>query len=181
MSAPNEQKKFYIVLSQTGSIVAKAIKIVTHKEFSHASISLSEDLETMYSFGRKYAYFPLPTGFVRESPKFGTLKRFSNSNIAILEISVTPEMFETVKNHISEMVSNREQYHYNIIGLFKAGIKMPHPKREYYYYCSEFVRDLLIECNISGADKLPKVIHPVHFMDIPHKEIYRGRLSDYAG
>lgn len=179
MSAVNEQKKIYVVLSQTPSIVAKMIKVVTHKEFSHASISLSEDLHWMYSFGRRHPYNPFWGGFVRESPYKGTMKRFSSSHIAVLEIGVTPEELESIRSTISDMLSNYKSYHYNYLGLFKAGVKKKHPDRHYYYYCSEFVRDILKKNNISGAEILPEIIHPVDFLKLPYDCIYRGKLCEY--
>lgn len=181
MSADSEQKKIYIVLSQTGSIVAKLIKLFTRKEFSHASISLTKDLEWMYSFGRRHPYNPVWGGFVRESPSFGTMKRFSDSNIAVLEVEVTPEKLEGIRNTVTQMLINQHRYKYNYIGLFKAGVKLYHPKREYYYYCSEFVREILVMNNIAGAETLPELIHPVHFLNLPYNIIYRGKLCEYTG
>lgn len=172
-------KKIYVVLSQTLSIVAKMIKAVTHKEYSHASISLTEDLQWMYSFGRRNPYNPFWAGFVRESPKKGTMKRFIRSKISVLEVEVSDEEFEGVRSTINKMLSEQKKYHYNYIGLFKAGFKKEHDRREYYYYCSEFVGDVLKKNHISGAELLPNIVHPVNFLELPHNVVYRGRLRDY--
>lgn len=179
MSDGMTQKKLYIVLSQTGSIVARLIKLLTRKEFSHASISLTSDLDWMYSFGRTNPYNPFWGGFVRESPRFGTLKRFCNANAAVIELEVSAETFENVRRIIQDMLFEHDKYRYNYIGLFKAGVKLYHPKRRYKYYCSEFVREVIVGQNINGADSLPVIIHPVDFLKLPYKVIYRGRLCDY--
>ena len=67
-------KKVYIVLTNTGTFLSRIVTVYTRKEFSHVSISLDENLNYMYSFGRLNAYNPFIGGFVHESPKYGTFK-----------------------------------------------------------------------------------------------------------
>ena len=55
-------KKIYIVLTYTGTILSRLVKYYTKKEYSHVSISLDENLEEMYSFGRLNAYIPFIGG-----------------------------------------------------------------------------------------------------------------------
>jgi len=172
-------KTIYIVLSQTPSIVARLIKLFTRKEYSHASLSLTEDLQWMYSFGRRNAYNPFWAGFVREAPDRSTLKRFPNSKIMILSVDVSPEQFEGVRAGIEKMLLEQDKYRYDYIGLFKAGLNLNHEHREYRYYCSEFVSELLIDQNIVARDQFPKTIHPVNFLDLNYDVIYRGRLCEY--
>ena len=74
-------KKVYIVLAHTGTILSRIIKIVTGAEYTHASIALDEDLDKMYSFGRKYSYIAFIGGFVKEGSNIGTFKRFYNTEI----------------------------------------------------------------------------------------------------
>ena len=45
-------RSIYLVMSQTGTILSKAIKGVTCDQYNHISISLDPSLECMYSFGR---------------------------------------------------------------------------------------------------------------------------------
>ena len=49
-------KKVYIVLTQTGTILSRAVKLYTGKQYNHASIALDEELEELYSFGRVNPY-----------------------------------------------------------------------------------------------------------------------------
>ena len=69
-------KKIYIILTYTGTILSKIVKIYTRRENSHVSISLNEDLTKMYSFGRLNPYNPFSGGFVHEEIDKGTFKRF---------------------------------------------------------------------------------------------------------
>ena len=47
-------KQLYIVISQTGTLLSRILKHITGAEYNHASISMSRDLEKMYSFGRRH-------------------------------------------------------------------------------------------------------------------------------
>ena len=62
----NQNKQLYIVISQTGTLLSRILKQITGAEYNHASISLSRDLERMYSFGRRHPYNPFWGGFVIE-------------------------------------------------------------------------------------------------------------------
>ena len=58
------EKKIYIVLTQTYTTIARIIKSITKDNYSHASISLDIKCNNMYSFGRKYIYFPFYATFL---------------------------------------------------------------------------------------------------------------------
>lgn len=77
-------KKIYIVLTYTGTILSKLVKMYTKKEYSHVSIALDEDLKEMYSFGRTYAYCPFIAGFVHEEIDKGTFKRFKKRRLEFI-------------------------------------------------------------------------------------------------
>ena len=72
----NQNRQLYIVISQTGTLLSRILKQITDAEYNHASISLSRNLERMCSFGRRHPYNPFWGGFVIESPRTGTFKRF---------------------------------------------------------------------------------------------------------
>ena len=60
----NQNRQLYIVISQTGTLLSRILKQITGAEYNHASISLSRDLERMYSFGRRHPYCRGSTGVV---------------------------------------------------------------------------------------------------------------------
>ena len=77
-------KKIYLVLTHTGTILSRIIRIYTKDEFTHVSISLDDELNEMYSFGRLNPYNPFLGGFVHENINYGTfnlrwdfIKKFS--------------------------------------------------------------------------------------------------------
>ena len=169
-------KKIYIVLSQTGTLLSRVLKIVTHSPYNHSSIALQEDLQTMYSFGRLRPYNPFWGGFVCESPTRGTFKRFKNTRIRVLEIHVSA--YDMVCEIIRQMMAEQERYRYNYWGLILAAIRVP-VKRQYRYYCSEFVKYLALRMALPEADHLPAIVKPMHLLSIPHTIVYEGILREY--
>lgn len=173
-------KKLYIVISQTGSIISKMLKAITGDQYNHVSISLDPRLRVMYSFGRLYPNFPFPGGFVAESTRFGTLKRFSETKAIVLSVSVNEKAYRKIKKRLKKMFLNKEKYYYDNIGLLLAYFKIIY-KRKRYYYCSDFVRELLVRFGAEKAELFPPIVHPEHFLRLPDSHvIYSGLLKEYA-
>ena len=173
------QKQLYIVISQTGTLLSRILRFITGAEYNHASISVSADLEQMYSFGRRHPYNPFWGGFVMESPHTGTFKRFPKTRIIVLALPVSDEIHCEIQKRLSSMYEHREDYHYNYLGLFLAGIHIRR-KKDYCYYCSEFVRDILMEFQVKGASRLSPIVQPMHFLSLTPAPIYCGKLSEYT-
>lgn len=180
MSVDKNGEQIYIVISQTGTVLSRLLKLITGAEYNHASIALKQDLELMYSFGRLNPYNPFWGGFVTESPNFGTFKRFFNTKVIVLAVSIDGGRYDRIKEHIEEMRLSPKSYHYNYLGLCLAAFKIVYKSRNR-FYCSEFVKDVLQTVNVEGADKLSEIIKPVDFLCLPKTtRIYQGKLSDYA-
>lgn len=173
-----EKRHLYIVISQTGTILSRALKILTGAQYNHSSISLSSDLQQMYSFGRRNPYNPFWGGFVKESPDTGTFKRFYKTEAVILEVDISQDKYEELCNLISEMRSEREEYHYNYLGVFLGAFNV-NRKADKKFYCSEFVKDILVKGEVEGVDDLPEIIQPIHFLQLSHRQVYEGRLREY--
>ena len=171
--------KIYVVLSQTGTMLSLIIKKRTKAEFCHSSLCLIPELSEMYSFGRKFPRNAFIAGFVKESPHYGTFKLFKNTEVRVLEIEVGEEKYAEVQNFVMNMWENKKKYHYNYIGLWVAALKIPRKKKNC-FYCSEFVAYVLSECGILEKDFFSPIIEPVHFLGIPHREIYRGKLQEFS-
>ena len=173
-------KQLYIVISQTGTVLSRILKYITGAEYNHASISLSKDLEKMYSFGRRHPYNPFWGGFVIESPRTGTFKRFSDTRALVLSVPVSEEQHAELRNMLEDMWKRRKKYRYNFFGLCLAYFHIAW-KRENYYYCSEFVGELLIKVRIDGVECLhSSIIQPIHFLRLPHTQLYCGKLREYV-
>lgn len=171
-------KKIYIVLTYTGTIPSKIIRMYTRREFSHVSIALDEDLEEMYSFGRLNAYNPFISGFVHEGIDKGTFKRFKKTKSRIYSLQVEDDQFEKIVKIIDDMNNHKYDYKYNILGLIGVVIRFK-VKREKYFYCAEFVKYLLEKSEVEKG--LPDIIKPEDFKEIDRLNfVYSGMLREYS-
>ncbi len=177
-SASAGAEKVYIVLSQTGTILSRILKFFTKAPYNHSSIALSEDLATMYSFGRLNPYNPFIGGFVEESPSAGTFKRFKNTKVMVLEFEVSHEARDDLYRLIAEMLSARAQYHYNYLGLLLAAVRV-HREKTDCYYCSEFVKAMAERLGLDGVEEIPLIVKPIHFLGLKHRTVYVGKLQEY--
>lgn len=170
-------KKIYIVLTYTGTILSKLVKMYTKREFSHVSIALDEDLEQMYSFGRIYAYNPFLAGFVHEQVDKGTFGRFKKTKTRIYSLQVEDEKYDKVVQIIKGIKENKEDYKFNIIGLFAVAVHLKF-RRENSFYCAEFVKYVLEQSKIDST--LPELVKPEDFKKIRGLNVeYSGVLKEY--
>jgi len=171
-------KKIYIVLTYTGTILSKIVKFYTRDRFSHISISLDENLDEMYSFGRLNPYNPFWRGFIHEKIKSGTYKRFKNTEAEIFSMDITEKQYNIIKNIINFMNENKKCYSFNVIGLFAVSINRK-VKFKHSFYCAEFVKYLFDRAKISRGE-LPEIIKPEDFKNLSNiKKEYRGKLKKY--
>ncbi len=174
------KKPIYIVMSQTGTALSRILKCITRRDYNHASISLCDDLSTMYSFGRRRPYNPFLAGFVMESANFGTFKRFPETKVLVLKLFICEEDYVRLEERISEMLTHSKDFKYNYWGLWLAAFKICFKSKDR-FYCSEFVKEMLVRCGVDGADKLAKIVHPMHFLQIPNTEtVFCGKLREYS-
>lgn len=174
------EKYLYVVLSQTGTFPSNLIKLFTRGQFNHASISLTPDLKELYSFGRVRLYNPFRGGLVKESPDFGTFKRFSHTKIAVIRIAVDDETYSLAKSTLLNMYAERGKYRYNYRGLLYAIAKKPY-KRENYFFCSEFVAYVLERCGVVERGYSERLVTPMDLIELAcGTVVYRGEICDFA-
>lgn len=170
-------KQIYLILTNTGTALSKVIRAYTKDEFAHVSISLDKDLKQMYSFGRLNPYNPFIGGFVHEFTNRGTFKRFYNTKAIIYVMDIEDEKYEKLKHLIIKFKKEREDFHFNVIGLFAVGLNKK-IQREKSFYCAEFVKYVMEESEIDM--NLPEIIKPESFKSLlGAKEIYKGLLREY--
>ena len=174
-----DTRQLYIVLSQTGTWLSRAIKIFTRARYNHASLSFSEDLQQMYSFGRLRPRNPFLAGFVQENAFGGTFARFPKTKALVIALPVSEAQYTAIRSHVTRMYASREEYHYNFLGILCAAVHIAHT-RDFYYYCSEFVAEVLQTFTVEGAEQLRGVIQPEHLLRLPHSVLYQGLLREYT-
>lgn len=174
-----KQYNLYILLSDTGSFISKGIKLYTKEPYSHVSLALDIDLNEIYSFGRLKMHNPLIGGFVREDKDYGTYSIFPNTTIELYSIKVNEQQFLQIKNEIERFSNSKRKYSYNFLGV--AGVLVNRPiNREYSYFCSQFVAEVLQNSDINIIDKDAGLTLPNDFRNNDNLNlIYSGHLKGY--
>ena len=174
-----DKKKIFIAVTQTGTILSRIVKWVTRDKYNHVSLSLTETLEDLYSFGRKHPYNPFWAGFVKEAPTSGTFGRFKKTDSVILEKEVDSLVYDEIKLELERMYENRDMYKYNYLGLL-AGFFGKNVTMKKRFYCSEFVQYILRKHNIGLRLGSEELVCPNDFVHLPDsKVIYVGKLREY--
>lgn len=174
-----DYRYIYIVFSKTGTWLSRAIKVFSDSKYVHASISFDLSFKAMYSFGRTNPDNPFSGGFVEENLFGGVYKKYSSSECLIYKVRVTDEQYKFLLKEIEEFIKEKQKYRYNFLGLFGVLVNKP-VKRKYYYFCSQFVSELLMKCDIYDSCKRPELIRPNELFSIDNKEvIYEGAINEY--
>ncbi|WP_253944966.1 hypothetical protein [Paenibacillus sp. NEAU-GSW1] len=166
----------YVLLTDTGTLFTKTIKLFTRDPLNHASIAFDRDLNEVYSFGRKNPHNPFFGGFVKENLR-GEL--FEQAACALYRVRVNEASYEKMRDLIGYMDRNRDQYRYNLLGVVGLlfNIQM---KREYAYFCSQFVASVFAESGVHLVNKSPLMVRPGDLENTPMLElIYQGTVQSY--
>ena len=171
-----DNKKVYIVLTQTYTTLARIIKSITKDKYSHASLSLDPKCDKMYSFGRKYIYFPFYGIFLKEDLRKGLFSRNKNALVAIYEINVTEYQYNKIKEKIKEIYQDNKGY--NITGLLLAHFRIKLHRKK--YYCSEFVYEVLSNNKVKVLDNTKTLFKPEELIENKgFNKIFEGKIRDY--
>ena len=169
-------KKVYILLTDTGTVFTRLIKLYTKKPYNHASISFDTELTEVYSFGRKTARNPFIGGFVKEDVKRGLFKR---ADCAIYSIKVTEIDLQKMQSYLTEIEAQKKYYRYNFLGLFGVLFNKP-LRRKKAFFCSQFVASILNECSSVDFEKPLSLIAPNDLQSIGSLQFeYEGKLTSY--
>lgn len=170
-------KSIYILLINSNTLFSRTIRMLSKDEYTHASISFSDELFPFYSFGRKFTYLFAPAGLKKEPFDKGFFKHNKNIPCALLKINVDEEKYNLCKQYVEDLYNDDKRHGFNLIGLcaLKFGITI---KRKNRMFCSEFVATALNNGKVTNF-KNPTSIHPVDFLELPDIEcLYKGLLKD---
>jgi len=174
-----DDKYIYLVFSKTGTWLSRAISIFSDTKYVHASLSCDDSFRKMYSFGRKNPNNPFFGGFAEENLYGGVYKKFTKSECLIYKVKVTDEQYDRLTKEIMYFLNEKHKYKYNFLGLFTNRMNKSF-KRKYYYFCSQFVSEVLIKSSIYKSDKTPEFIEAKDLMLIDNREfIYEGLINNY--
>ncbi|MFD0869007.1 Uncharacterised protein [Chlamydia abortus] len=171
-----EEKQVYLLLSDTGTLFTRLIRLYTGAPYNHASIAFDRELNEVYSFGRKRPRNPFIGGFIKENINSPL---FRNATCAIYCIKVEKSVYERMRRKIRDIEQNKCQYRYNLLGLFGILFKRKIPRKNA-YFCSQFVAWIFQQHGVALVDKCPSMTTPC---DLEKSElvhlIYAGELCHY--
>ncbi|WP_062107439.1 hypothetical protein [Bacillus niameyensis] len=169
-------KKIYILLTDTGTLLTRMIRLYTRKTYNHASISFDQKLSEVYSFGRIREENPFIGGFVRENIQNNM---FRQANCRIYCCTVSETKIRKMKTYIQKIELEKQRYNYNLLGLFAVMFDMP-IKREYAFFCSQFVASVLKEGEVTHFNKPISLITPYDLIKMENLElVYEGKLGHF--
>lgn len=174
------QNYIYLVLSSSSSFPAKMIKLFTHNNLNHSSISLDKSLHEMYSFGRLILWNPFYGGFVREDKDKGFYTKFTDTYINVYRFPVSEVVFLETEKYLQKAFEEKSKFRYNFLGVILGVFKIPIARKNQ-YFCSEFVAKVFKDCKIRDIERDIHTYRPYYFKELEDKElIYDGMLADYS-
>lgn len=126
-----------ILFTRYRDVRSGLLYIFGRQKYTHCSIALSETPDVFYSFNLH--------GFAVES-----MEKFRSSGVRDFHtccIEVSEGAYQLIRNRIMDVKEHRSAYSYSKAGVVFSLLHLPY-HREGYYFCSEFVQELL---DSSGA------------------------------
>ncbi len=168
----------YLVFTKTGTWLSKVIYTISNMKYTHTSISFDDHFTKMYSFGRTNPDDPFSGGFVEENLYEGVYKRFSSCECLIYKVEVTKRQFQCLQKLVNEFDKEKFKYKYNLLGLLGVLFNMP-LNRKNYYFCSQFVSEILLKSSVFDCNKDPELVIPSDLFSIENKTlIYQGLVNE---
>lgn len=169
-------RDIYIVLTDTGTILTKIIRLFTKAPLNHASISFDSELREVYSFGRKKVNNPLIGGLVKEN-LYDSF--FTEANCAVYKCKITREDYEGICQHVMKMYRNGDRYKYHLLGLIGIMINRKIEINNA-FFCSQFVAYVFEQQGIPLLFKQAYQVTPADLARSPKLDlVYQGALGDY--
>ncbi len=168
----------YIVLTRTNTVMSKAIQLVKKDEYTHAAIALDKKLKHMYSFGRKYTYFPFIGRFKQENFNTGIYKFNKSLPVIIIELEVSRQQHEKAKHLLDQFIANSRLYKYNYKGLLHCLLNKS-ASCDHRFLCSEFVYYILKESGIVDFRIPRNLVRPQSLLNLEGRIVYQGTIRMY--
>ncbi|HOQ74687.1 MAG TPA: hypothetical protein PLZ65_09855 [Limnochordia bacterium] len=170
------KEHLYVVLTRTNTIISRLIHLFTQDEYTHAALALDRELTEMYSFARKYTYYPFLGRFKHERLDEGIYKLAKQLPGVVLELEVEAEQYEKARRLVQSFKDNSARYKYNCRGLVYGLLHRP-TKRDDRFLCSQFVYHVLHSSGIADFQVPANLVKPVDFLKLPGRIVFQGDLK----
>ena len=169
-------KTIYILLTRTQSILSKTVHLVTADQYTHAAIAFDQEFRMLYSSARWNGQDMFPCGPCREYLHKGFYARHKTP-CAVYELHVEDDVYERAMEEVAQIISHQSQYHFNIIGLLLCHFRIPF-RRKTYFFCSQFVGEILRRSGALDLPKDPSLIRPNDYTRLPQLKVrFQGYTS----
>lgn len=160
-------RQLYVMLSRTDTYMGKLIRLATHYNYNHVSLSLDPDFRRWVSFARYVKGVPLAGGFVEESPE-----RFyacgDSVPVKIFRIEISQERYEHLLSLFAQAGRMDTGLIYNTPGAVLSGVGI-HYSVSGAGTCLEFANAALEESHLAIRD-----LDRLHQNDL----IFEGELAE---
>lgn len=172
------ETSIYLVFTKSNTWLSRTIGFFEPTEYIHTALALTDDFDTLYSFGRQNPDDPFSGGFAMESLYRGVYQRSPESPVSIYRMRVTEAQHAALKLHIQGFLSNKEHYRYNLLGLVSCYFQKP-LERQRHYFCSEFVSEALSVAKVLELERPPSLTRTMDLLSMGNKElVFKGRIGD---
>ena len=103
-----------------------------------------------------------------------------NSSIpcALYRIKVTADKYNKAKALLNKILEDEGDYKYNLMGLVLCHFELAY-RRHHYYFCSEFVSEILAHSQMLELPKMPSLMKPSDYLLFEELEcLYKGNIHD---
>lgn len=172
--------RIYILLTRSSTLLSRAIGLCTGDSYTHVSLAFDPELDTLCSFARRNAAFPLPAGLVHESFSEGYFSRHADTPCALYSLPATRAEYLRARKEVEKMLENSAEYSYSIKGLVLCSLGIEE-ERPGHYFCSQFVGKVLESSGVCALPKPPSLMRPQDYTALPEACcLYEGHLYKLA-
>lgn len=169
----------FVVLSRSSTVLSRTIRLATGDRYTHAALALDEDLDLMFSFGRRRARNPFVGCFKRERLDDEVYRSMDALPGLVLEVPATVAQREAVGAEVGRFLLDGHTYSYNTPGLLR-GLVGRGTEDGNRYFCSEFVYHVLRHAGICDLGVPRWEVRPQTLRDVPGTILFEGDLKEYA-
>jgi len=191
-------KEIYLVLSKRNTKIGKLIRLRANinflgyyegQEYSHASLSLDDKLDNMYSFAREETH-SLKSSLIKEDIKTGIFKLSRDQNMVVFKIPVEKKQYDEVSSNVEEYWLKRDTLKFNVPSLVKMLFCGMGLKIDKHYTCSEWISTVLDKSGVKIFDpqtpkevkrRMPHNVRPFdYYTTLKNNIVYEGKIGGYT-
>lgn len=99
-------------------------------------------------------------------------------NLLLRKRYIIRQNFYKAKFILESILNHSQDYKYNLMGLILCKLEVPY-RRNHYYFCSEFVSEILAYSQAIELPKLPCLMKPSDYLLFEELEcLYQGNIGE---